>query len=96
VPVFERKRNVTLKETVRFGDYVDEITSSSYDNRAKYLFSLLSTANGAIWDKVTKSAFLRALRHPKWYLRPAAIPIAGYMTAFWAVKSLTDPFPTRK
>jgi histone arginine demethylase JMJD6 len=57
---------------------------------------VLSTANGAIWDKVTKSAFLRAWRHPKWYLRPAAIPIAGYMTAFWAIKSLTDPFPTRR
>jgi hypothetical protein len=53
---------------------------------------VLSTANGPIWSSVTKAAFLRAWEHPKWYLRPAAFPIAGYMTAFRAVKSLTDPF----
>jgi hypothetical protein len=53
---------------------------------------VLSTANGSIWSQVTKSAFLRAWRHPKWYLRPAAFPIATYMTAFRAVKSLTDPY----
>src|SRR5262249_26522560 len=40
VPVFERKREVTLKDTVLFADYVDEITASSFENRAKYLFSL--------------------------------------------------------
>jgi len=53
---------------------------------------VLSTANGPIWSQVTKSAFTRAWRHPKWYFRPAAFPIAGYMTAFRAVKSMTDPF----
>ena len=53
---------------------------------------VLSTANGPIWSQVTKSAFLRAWRHPKWYLRPAAFPIATYMTAFRAVKSFTDPY----
>lgn len=244
VPVFERKRAVTVKGTVAFGDYVDEITASNFDNRAKYLFSLriakefpellgdleprptywdpnwldskyllpglpnfklrnitglemnmggtgspfpflhyddlwtetfitqvhgrkawilykpdqtpymypsdesdniskipmevdvdlsafplfakakpvrfileegemlygapgwwhttraltpsiavvLSTANGAIWSKVTKSAFLRAWQNKKWYLRPAAFPIATYMKAFQLVKSITDPF----
>ena len=53
---------------------------------------VLSTANGPIWSSVTKSSFLRLLRHPKWYVRPAAAPVAAYMTAFRAVKSLTDPF----
>lgn len=53
---------------------------------------VLSTANGPIWSLVTKSAFTRAWRHPKWYFRPAAFPIASYMTAFRAVKSMTDPF----
>ncbi|HVW83944.1 MAG TPA: cupin-like domain-containing protein [Bryobacteraceae bacterium] len=53
---------------------------------------VLSTANGCIWSQVTRSAFQRAWRHPKWYYKPAAFPIAGYMTAFRAVKSLTDPF----
>ncbi len=52
---------------------------------------VLSTANGAIWSHVTRSAFHRALKHPRWYLRPAALPIAAYMTAFGAVKGLTDP-----
>ena len=244
VPVFERKRGVTLKDTVLFADYVDEITASTYSNRAKYLFSLkipkefpelladleprptywdpnwleskyllpgmpsfklrnitglemnmggtgspfpflhyddlwtqtfiaqaygrkewllyppdqtpymyaskqaenisdipmetdvdlsrfplfaqarpvrcvveqgemlygaagwwhttraltpsvavvLSTANGSIWSDVTKAAFARAWQHPKWYVRPAALPIAGYMTAFRAIKTITDPF----
>jgi histone arginine demethylase JMJD6 len=53
---------------------------------------VLSTANGPIWSKVTKSSFLRLLAHPKWYVRPAAVPVAAYMTAFRAVKSITDPF----
>ena len=53
---------------------------------------VLSTANGPIWSKVTKSSVLRAWHHPKWYLRPAAIPIAAYLTAFHAVKTITDPF----
>jgi hypothetical protein len=53
---------------------------------------VLSTANGPIWSQVTKYSFLRAWRHPKWYLRPAALPIAAYLTAFKAVKSITDPF----
>jgi histone arginine demethylase JMJD6 len=53
---------------------------------------VLSTANGPIWSKVTKSSFLRLLQHPKWYARPAALPVAAYMTAFRAVKSITDPF----
>ncbi len=53
---------------------------------------VLSTANNAIWGDVTKAAFARAWQHPKWYVRPAALPIAGYMTAFRAVKSLIDPF----
>lgn len=53
---------------------------------------VLSTANGPIWPLVTKSAFALAWRHPKWYLRPAAFPIAAYMTAFRALKSLTEPF----
>ncbi len=55
---------------------------------------VLSTANGPIWSKVTRSAFLRAWQHPKAYFRPAAFPIAAYMTAFRFVKSLTDPFLT--
>lgn len=53
---------------------------------------VLSTANGPIWPQVTKSAFLRAWQNPKWYLRPAAFPIAAYMTAFRAVKSITDRY----
>jgi histone arginine demethylase JMJD6 len=53
---------------------------------------VLSTANGPIWSHVTKYSFLRAWRHPKWYLRPAALPIGAYLTAFQAVKSITDPF----
>lgn len=53
---------------------------------------VLSTANGCIWPQVTKSAFLRAWRNPKWYYKPAAFPIAAYMTAFGAVKSITDPY----
>jgi histone arginine demethylase JMJD6 len=244
VPVFERKRSVTVKDSVRLGDYIEEITSSNFQNRAKYLFSLkipkefpellkdleprpsywdpnwldskyllpglpgfklrnitglemnmggtgspfpflhyddlwtqtfvtqvhgrkawilfepeqtpfmyasdssenisdipmdadvdlerfplfakakplrfileegemlygapgwwhttraltpsiavvLSTANGPIWSSVTKSSFLRLVRHPKWYARPTALPVAAYMTAFRAVKSITDPF----
>src|SRR5882672_3576737 len=39
VPVFERKRAVTLKDMVLMRDYIDEITASTYQNRAKYLFS---------------------------------------------------------
>jgi len=56
---------------------------------------VLSTANGPIWSSVTKAAFLRAWQHRKWYLKPAAFPISAYMTAFRAVKSVTDPFLTR-
>src|SRR5262249_45559777 len=40
VPVFERKRAVTMKDSVLLGDYIEEITSSTFNNRAKYLFSL--------------------------------------------------------
>ena len=40
VPVFERKRSVTLKDTVPLRDYIDEITASNFSDRAKYLFSL--------------------------------------------------------
>jgi len=53
---------------------------------------VLSTANGPIWSTVTKSSFLRLLRHPKWFVRPAAAPVAAYMTVFRALKSITDPF----
>jgi histone arginine demethylase JMJD6 len=53
---------------------------------------VLSTANGPIWSNVTKASFWRAWRNPKWYIRPAAIPIAAYMTAFRAVKSIADCF----
>ena len=53
---------------------------------------VLSTANGPIWSQVTKSAFQRLLNHPKRFVRPLAFPVAAYMTAFRAVKSLTDPF----
>jgi histone arginine demethylase JMJD6 len=53
---------------------------------------VLSTANGPIWSTVTKSAFKRAWKHKNWYYRPMAIPIVAYMTAFRAVKSITDPF----
>jgi hypothetical protein len=53
---------------------------------------VLSTANAPIWGRVMKSAFLRAWRHPKWYFRPAAFPIAGYMAGFQLIKSRTDPF----
>jgi len=52
---------------------------------------VLSTANNAIWGDVTASAFKWVWRHPKWYMRPAAVPIAAYMTAFRAVKAMTDP-----
>jgi histone arginine demethylase JMJD6 len=40
VPVFERKRAVTVRDKILMQDYVDEITASSSDQRAKYLFSL--------------------------------------------------------
>ena len=40
VPVFERKRAVTVRDKVLMQAYVDEITTSSSDQRAKYLFSL--------------------------------------------------------
>jgi hypothetical protein len=40
VPVLERKRSVSVKDRVALADYVDEITSSTFENRAKYLFSL--------------------------------------------------------
>jgi histone arginine demethylase JMJD6 len=53
---------------------------------------VLSTANGPIWSKVTRAAFLRAWQHPKFYFRPAALPIATYMTGFRLIKSITDPF----
>jgi histone arginine demethylase JMJD6 len=53
---------------------------------------VLSTANENIWPQVTRSAFLRAWRHKKWYCTPAALPIAAYMTGFRAVKSLTDRY----
>jgi histone arginine demethylase JMJD6 len=53
---------------------------------------VLSTANGPIWPQVTRSAFRRAWRHPKWYVKPAALPITAYMHAFRLVKTLTDPF----
>jgi len=53
---------------------------------------VLSTANGPIWSAVTKSSFLRLWRHPKWYARPIALPVAAYMTGFRAVKSVTAPF----
>jgi len=53
---------------------------------------VLSTANGTIWSAVTKASFLRALQNPKWYVRPLAFPVSAYMTAFRAVKSMTDPF----
>ena len=51
---------------------------------------VLSTANGPIWSQVTKSAFQRLIHHPKWFVRPTAFPVAAYMMAFRAVKSLTD------
>jgi histone arginine demethylase JMJD6 len=53
---------------------------------------VLSTANGPIWSNVTRSSFLRLLRHPKWYVRPAAFVVAAYMTAFRAVNSIVKPF----
>jgi hypothetical protein len=53
---------------------------------------VLSTANGPLWPQVTKSAFHRLLHHPKWYVRPTAFPVVAYMTAFRAVKSITDPW----
>ena len=53
---------------------------------------VLSTANGPIWPSVTKASFLRAWQDSKWYLKPAAVPIIAYMTAFGLVKSITDPF----
>jgi histone arginine demethylase JMJD6 len=53
---------------------------------------VLSTANGPIWSSVTKSSFQRLIKHPKWYAKATALPVAAYMTAFRAVKSVTDPF----
>jgi len=53
---------------------------------------VLSTANGPIWSVVTKSSVARAWHHPNWRFRPAALPIAAYMTCFRIIKSLTDPF----
>jgi Cupin-like domain len=53
---------------------------------------VLSTANGPIWSSVTRASFLRLWKDSKWYLKPAAIPITAYMTAFGLVKSMTDPF----
>jgi histone arginine demethylase JMJD6 len=53
---------------------------------------VLSTANANIWSHVIRSAFLRAWRNKKWYYKPAAFPIAAYMTGFKAVKSFTDPY----
>jgi hypothetical protein len=47
---------------------------------------VLSTANQNIWSHVTHSSFLRAWRHSKWYYKPAAFPIAAYMTGFRAIK----------
>lgn len=55
---------------------------------------VLSTANGPIWSSVTKASFLRLWQDSKWYLKPAAVPITAYMTAFGLVKSMTDPFLT--
>src|SRR5215510_12130183 len=40
VPVFERKRALTTKGMVLLKEYVDEITSSTFEDRAKYLFAL--------------------------------------------------------
>src|SRR5262249_39931335 len=40
VPVFERKRGLTTKGMVLLKDYMKEITSSTFESRAKYLFSL--------------------------------------------------------
>jgi len=53
---------------------------------------VLSTANGPIWNEVTKSTFRRLLHHPRWFARPIAFPVAAYMGAFKIVKSITDPF----
>ena len=53
---------------------------------------VLSTANGPIWPSVTKASFHRAWKDSKWYFKPAAIPIAAYMTGFGIMKSVTDPF----
>jgi histone arginine demethylase JMJD6 len=53
---------------------------------------VLSTANGPIWPSVTKASFHRLWKDSKWYLKPAAIPIAAYMTSFGLAKSVTDPF----
>jgi hypothetical protein len=53
---------------------------------------VLSTANGPIWSKVTREAVMRAWNSPKWYHKPAALPIAAYMTVFRMVKSVVDPF----
>jgi hypothetical protein len=44
---------------------------------------VLSTANGPI---------MRAWQSPKWNAKFAAVPISVYLTAFRAVKSVTDPF----
>src|SRR6202051_4250666 len=40
VPVFERKRAVTVRDKILMQDYIEEITTSSSEQRAKYLFSL--------------------------------------------------------
>lgn len=53
---------------------------------------VLSTANGPIWSDVMRSTFARLLKHPKWYGRPVAFPVAAYMAAFKAIKSITDPY----
>jgi histone arginine demethylase JMJD6 len=53
---------------------------------------VLSTADGSIWSHVTRAAFLKTFRHSRWYFKPIAFPIAAYMTAFRAVKSITDPY----
>ena len=51
----------------------------------------LSAANGPIWSQVTKAAFQRAWRRPKWYFRPLAFQIAAYMHVFRAAKSVIAP-----
>lgn len=40
VPVFERKRALSMKGKTLLKDYIDEITSSTFVSRAKYLFAL--------------------------------------------------------
>jgi len=53
---------------------------------------VLSTANGPIWGSVTKASFWRAWSNPRWYVKPLALPIVLYMTAFRGVKSVTEGF----